>query len=224
MTREFKYGFRNQKIKNSVILSDNGGAYPEIHYIQNISERVFFLKDKIFNKSSMFSFLIQKKKKYLFIKKNNIPSIFDSENLKIYYQKIINIKKNYCNNFFKNTNFLYYTRKLNNNKNQIIKITTKKNDGFIGNYRKLSHSINDKIKTQNDNIHITYKSLFQSLKIPKSISNWKNPRGFTIPLNLRICNKPDFVIEKNLNNKFLSTSNILDIAESKKNNSRGLRN
>ena len=113
MKSEFKYGLRNHKIENRMLLNNTGGAYPEIHFIQNISEKLFFFKNKIFNKSSMFSFFLQKKKTYLFIKKNIIQSNFDSENLKVFYRKILNLRKSYSNQTFKNYSFTYFTRKIN---------------------------------------------------------------------------------------------------------------
>ena len=50
-------------------------------------------------------------------------------------------------------------------------------------------------------------------KIPKPISNWKNPKGFTIPIDTRLSNMGYETIKKTLNDKFLSFSNVLDIAE-----------
>ncbi|AIB09974.1 mRNA splicing factor PRP45 (nucleomorph) [Lotharella oceanica] len=216
MKQEFGYGFRNSNLGTCVIFNNNGGAYPEVHFIQNIYTNIFLSKKKLFSKSSMFSFFFQKKIKHLIIKHDNIQTNFDSENLKIYYRKILDLKKNSVHKFFKTHSFLYFTRKLNDNKNQIIKITTDKMDGLIESYTRYSHEKNNKIRIKNDDSYINYKTISKTLWIPKSISNWKNPRGFTIPLNLRICNKPEFVIEKNLNNRFLSTSNILDITETKK--------
>nr|BAS01593.1 splicing factor PRP45 [Lotharella vacuolata] len=216
MAYNCSYGLRNHKFKFSIFSCKNGGAFPEIHFIQNFQNDSIFFNKKILKKSSTFSFFMYKLKKKSITGKNNNCCHFNSDNLKLYYKKLLNINKKYDNKFFRTNCFSYFTRKLKNNKNQIIKITTNKMDYLVENYiKKVYYSI-DITNTHDNGKYIYYKKKNNPLWLPKSVSNWKNPRGFTIPLNIRICNKPDFQSEKNLNTKFLSTSNILDLAESKK--------
>ena len=66
MKQEFGYGFRNSNLGTCVIFNNNGGAYPEVHFIQNIYTNIFLSKKKLFSKSSMFSFFFQKKIKLFF--------------------------------------------------------------------------------------------------------------------------------------------------------------
>jgi len=64
----------------------------------------------------------------------------------------------------------------------------------------------------------------QEWKIPPCISNWKNARGYTIPLDKRLAADGRGLQETTINNKFASLSESLYVAERKAKEDLTLRN
>ena len=64
----------------------------------------------------------------------------------------------------------------------------------------------------------------QAWKIPPCISNWKNARGYTIPLDKRLAADGRGLQEVTINNKFATLSESLYIAERKASEELRIRN
>merc|ERR1712146_779824 len=64
----------------------------------------------------------------------------------------------------------------------------------------------------------------QAWKIPPCISNWKNARGYTIPLDKRLAADGRGLQEMTINNKFATLSESLYIAERKASEDLRVRN
>ena len=64
----------------------------------------------------------------------------------------------------------------------------------------------------------------QSWKIPPCISNWKNARGYTIPLDKRLAADGRGLQEVTINNKFAMLSESLYVAERKASEDLRIRN
>lgn len=111
MNQKNTYGSRTHKSKFLLTPCKIGGAFPEIHFIQNFYSKNKFLNKKNLNKTSIFSSSLYKKKN-LTIDKINYRSYFDSNNLKMYYLKLLNLKKDYEKKNFKNYSFSYFSRKV----------------------------------------------------------------------------------------------------------------
>ena len=67
-------------------------------------------------------------------------------------------------------------------------------------------------------------SLYQAWKIPPCISNWKNARGYTIPLDKRLAADGRGLQEVTINNKFAMLSESLYVAERKASEDLRIRN
>mmetsp|Transcript_34350 Transcript_34350/g.55325 ORF Transcript_34350/g.55325 Transcript_34350/m.55325 type:complete len:92 (+) Transcript_34350:749-1024(+) len=78
--------------------------------------------------------------------------------------------------------------------------------------RKKGH-INNVINIRKTHIQSSVKYL--NPLIPKSFSNWKNPRGFTIPINYRAESNNLANIKKTFNYKFIGLSNIMEMTGKK---------
>merc|ERR1711904_693502 len=61
-------------------------------------------------------------------------------------------------------------------------------------------------------------------KIPPAISNWKNPKGYIIPLDMRVLADGRILQETKINDNFAKLSEALYIAEQKARENTELRN
>mmetsp|Transcript_1571 Transcript_1571/g.2273 ORF Transcript_1571/g.2273 Transcript_1571/m.2273 type:complete len:194 (-) Transcript_1571:244-825(-) len=176
-----------------------GGAYPEYHFIQNLFCKYFSLKYK--TQSSIVS-------GYKSIK-HKIKQLFNTRLLLKKTKNMIN--KSLMSNFYGTKKLQKYIKFNHYGSTRIIKLITQPKDilSYFQRDKTKKHILFQKpIQTQQKNV---VQNKNNELVIPKAISNWKNPRGFSIPLHHR--NNALNEIKINLNHKFIYLSNVIDLLD-----------
>ncbi|ABA27341.1 mRNA splicing factor PRP45 (nucleomorph) [Bigelowiella natans] len=179
-----------------------GGAFPECHLIQNLFIKFFVLNNRTHSHIVSRNKSIEYKIKQLY---NNRLLLKETK---------IMINKNLANNFgnlHMDKKFQKYIKFTHCGSTRIIKLISKQKDV-------LHYFQKDKIKkhllysmSQQTNQKNKVENKKKSLAIPKAISNWKNPRGFSIPLHHR--NNALNEVKINLNQKFIYLSNVIDLLD-----------
>mmetsp|Transcript_16671 Transcript_16671/g.29908 ORF Transcript_16671/g.29908 Transcript_16671/m.29908 type:complete len:213 (+) Transcript_16671:630-1268(+) len=195
-------------------LNYHGGAFPEFHNSQNKFKYFTRLKMNIISmKSNLY---IIKNPKNSVITRNNDKSFFFVNKTRQFFTEILKESRKH-NIFSKSKSIAYF--KIKSRYSFFIKLQTNSCDPMrinqsMDQFKKNSYN-SSKLKKLQPVIWSFKKS--PKLRIPKAISNWKNPRGYSIPLTKRSQLNNSDLIKKNINFKFISINNIFDLLEKKKN-------